>query len=158
LDRRLEDVAQRGAAIGGAVLRHGLFLLGDLQGLDGDRDAPAVLVDVDDRRIDLVADVETLWTLLGAIARQVRALDEGRHVAVGDFDLDAAILYGHHLAGDLAALLQFANALHGIATDLLDAQADAFLLRINVKHYRFDGVALLVVLDGLVAGTVPIQI
>src|SRR5262245_26691731 len=38
LDRRLENVAERSAAIGGAVLRHGLLLLGDFQGLDRHRD------------------------------------------------------------------------------------------------------------------------
>src|SRR5262245_10819856 len=33
LDCRLENVAERSAAVGGAVLRHRLFLLGDLQRL-----------------------------------------------------------------------------------------------------------------------------
>ena len=91
--------------VGGAVLRHGLLLLGDLQRLDRHRDAAAVLVEAGDGGIDLVADVEALGPLLGAVARQVGALDEGGDVAVGDLDLDAVLLHRQHLAGDLAALL-----------------------------------------------------
>src|SRR5262245_36396490 len=158
LDRSLENVAERGTAVGGAILCHGLLLLGDFQCLDRHRDAAAVLVDVDDRRIDLVADVEPLGSLLGAISGQVRALDEGRHVGIGDLDLEAAVLHGQHLARHLAALFQLADAFHRVAADLFAAETDALFLRIDVEHHGFDAVAFLVVLDRLVAGAVPVQI
>ena len=91
LDRRLEDVAERGARVRRSVRRDGLLLFGDLECLDRNRDAPCRLVDGDDGRIDLVADVVAFRALLGAVTRKVAALDECRQLAVGDLDLDAGL-------------------------------------------------------------------
>src|SRR5947207_2417216 len=75
LDGGLEDVAERGARVGGAVLRHGLLLLRDLQRLDRHRDAAAMLVEADDRGVHLVAHIEALGPLRGAVAGQIGTLD-----------------------------------------------------------------------------------
>ena len=158
LDGGLEDVAERGTRVGGAVLRHGLLLLRDLQRLDRHGDAAAVLVEADDGGVHLVADIEALGPLLGAVARQVGALDEGGDVGVGQLDLDAVVLDRQHLAGDLAALAHLADGIERVAADLLDAEADALLGGIDVEHHGFDRVALLVVLDGLVARLVPVEV
>ncbi len=48
--------------------------------------------------------------------------------------------------------------LHRIAGELLDAEADALLLDVDVEHLGLDHVAFLVVGDGLLARLVPGQI
>ena len=65
-----------------------------------------------------------------------------------------------HLAGDDAALLDVARALGGerIAFELLDAERDALLLDVDVEHLGAHLVALLVLLDHLLAGTLPVEI
>ncbi len=158
LDGGLEDVAERRARVGRAVLSDGLLLFRDLKRLDRNRDAAAGLVEVGDRRVDLVADVEALRPLLGTLAREIRTLDEGREVAVRDLDLEAVLLDREHFAGDLRALLQLADGFHRIAADLLDAEADALLLGIHVEHHGLDRVALLVILDRLVARLLPVEV
>src|SRR5690606_19524016 len=101
LERGPENVAERGARVGRAVLSHRLLLLGDLERLDGETDLAGLAVDLGNARIDLVALGEALGTLIVAIAAEVGATDEGRHFAVGDLDLDATIIdlddrAGHH--------------------------------------------------------------
>src|SRR4029079_7814731 len=66
-----EDVAKRSAGIGGAVLRHGLLLLGDLERLDRDRDLAGLGIDLGHDGIELLANTEAVWALLGAVARQI---------------------------------------------------------------------------------------
>src|SRR5690606_38671435 len=68
LDGGLEDIAQRGARVGRAILCHSLLLLGELELLDGHRNPAAGLIDADHGRIDLIADVEALRALLCPIA------------------------------------------------------------------------------------------
>src|SRR6202045_4811971 len=80
LERGAENVAERRARIGGAVLRDGLLLLGDFQRLDRDLHLAGLLVDLDHPRVDLFADGETLGTLIGTLARQLGPLDEGGEV------------------------------------------------------------------------------
>ena len=63
-----------------------------------------------------------------------------------------------HLAGDDRALLEIAGFGERIALELLDAERDALLLDIDVEHLRLDHVALLVVLDDLLARTLPVEV
>jgi hypothetical protein len=77
LQRRAEDVAERSAGVGRAVLRDGFLLLGDFQRLDRDLHLAGLLVVGDDAGVDLLADGEALGALLVAVARQVGTLDEG---------------------------------------------------------------------------------
>ena len=58
----------------------------------------------------------------------------------------------------MAPFLKPEIELHGIATDLLDAERDALLLDVNVEHLGFDDLALLVVLHRLLARTVPVEV
>src|SRR5262249_15946030 len=157
-DGGLEDIAQGGAGVGGTVLGHGLLLLGDLQRLDRHGDAPAMLVEADDGGIHLVANIEALGPLFGTVARQVRTLDEGRDVRVGELYVDAVVVHPQHLTGDLAALPQLADGIQWVTADLFDAEADALLLRIDVEHHGFDRIAFLVVFDGLVTRPVPVEV
>src|SRR5690606_12638952 len=152
-----QDVAQRGARVGGAVLLHRLAVLFHFQRLDRQRQLARLAVDGDDLGVQLVADREAVRTLLVAVAGQFRLADIALH-AVADGDRDAARIDRRHGAGDHRALLQFAERLEGIVAQLLDAEADALLLDIDVEHLRLDHLALLVVLDRLFAALVPVQI
>src|SRR5262245_13103003 len=60
LQRGAEDVAERRARIGGAILRDGFLLLGHFQRLDRHLDLAGLLVELDDAGIDLLADGEAL--------------------------------------------------------------------------------------------------
>src|SRR6202790_2262860 len=122
LERGAENVAQRCPRIGRAVLRDGLLLFGDFQRLDRDLHLAGLLVELDHPRIYLFADGETLGALIGALARQFGALDEGGEVGAGDPDLDAAFLDLEHFAGDDRTLLDVARLGEGIALELLDAE------------------------------------
>ena len=65
-----------------------------------------LLVDVGDAGVDLLARGEAVGPLLGALARQLGAADEGGQVGIGDLHLDAGFHHLRHLAGDDGALLQ----------------------------------------------------
>ena len=110
------------------------------------------------RGIDLVANIEAFRTLFGTFTRKIRALDEGRQIAVGKFDLDAVFLNGDDFAGDLIALLVTGHLVGRVAAELLDAERDALLLAVDVEHHGLHRVALLVVLDRLVAGLLPVEV
>src|ERR1700687_3255051 len=158
LERGAEDVAQRRARIGGAVLRDGLLLFGDLERLDRDLHLAGLLVELDHPRIDLFAHRETLGALIGALARQFGPLDEGGEVGAGDLDLDAAFLDLEHFAGHDRALLDVAGFCERIAFELLDAERDPLLFDIDVEHHGLDHVALLEVVDHLLARKLPVEI
>ena len=68
-------------------------------------------VELDHPGIDLLADGEAVRALLGAVARQLRTLDEGGEFGADDLDVDAAFLHFGDLAGDDRALLEFAGRL-----------------------------------------------
>src|SRR5690606_13096130 len=74
-----EDVAERGAGVGRAVLGHRLLLLGDLESLDRERDLAGLAIDLGHAGIDLVALGEALGALVVAVAAEVGAADESRH-------------------------------------------------------------------------------
>src|SRR4029077_5020936 len=152
LERGAQDVAEAGAGIRRAVLRDGFLLLGDLAGLDGETDLARGLVHAGYHGVDLVALAEALRTLVAAVARQVGAADE-RLDAVGQRHLDAAVVHFGDGAGDDGALLQRTaggarHLLHRIAGELLDTEADALLLDVDVEHLGLHRLALLIVLDG----------
>jgi hypothetical protein len=157
-ERRAEDVTERGAGVGRAVLGHRRLLVGDLQRLDRHRDLAAGLVDLGDLGIDLLADGEALRTLVGAFPGQVAAADEGGGLGPGNLDLDAVVLHRGHFAGHRGALAHALHRGHRIALELLDGEADALLLAIDVEHLGLHPVALLVVLDGFLAGALPVEV
>src|SRR6185437_1672522 len=158
LQRRAEDVAEAGARIGGAVFGHRLLLLLDLARLDRQAELARRLVDRGDLGVDLLADGEAVGTLLAAVARQVRLADEARH-ALADRHLDAAIGDRRDGAGDDRALLQgLQRRFMRIDGELLDAEADALLLDVDVEHLDLDRVALGVVGDRLLARLRPVEV
>src|SRR6202167_5609862 len=156
--RGAENITQRRPGIGGAVLRDGFLLLGDFQRLDRDLHLAGLLVELDHPRIDLFADGETLGALIGTLARQLRPLDEGGEVGTGDPDVDAAFLHFEHFAGHDRPLLDVARLGERIALELLDAERDALLLDIDIEHHGLDHVALLEVVDHLLARKLPVEI
>src|SRR6202165_4900254 len=158
LQRGAENIAQRRPRIGGAVLRDGLLLFGDFQRLDRDLHLAGLLVELDHPRIDLFADGETLGALIGTLARQFGSLDEGGEVGAGDLNLDAAFLHFEHFAGHDRALLDVARLGEGVAFELLDAERDALLFDIDVEYHGLDHVALLEVVDHLLARKLPVEI
>src|SRR4249919_471213 len=158
LERGAQDVAERRAGIGRAVLCDRLFLLRHFERLDGDLYLVGAAIELDDPSIHLLSDGETLRPLLAAITRQLRALDESREIAADDIRLKTRLLHLGHFAGDDRSLLEVAGRLHGIAVELLDAERNALLLDVDVEHLRLDLIALLVFLDHLLAGTLPVQV
>src|ERR1700694_5135315 len=157
-ERGAQDVAQRRSRIGGAVLRDGLLLFGDFERLDRDLHLAGFLVELDHPRIDLLPDGEAVGALVVAIARQFGALDEGGKVGAGDLDLDSRLLDLEHFAGHHRALLDVARLGERIALELLDAERDALLFDIDIKHHGLDHVALLEVVDHLLARKLPVEI
>src|SRR5690606_27321388 len=115
-------------------------------------------VELGDARIDLLAGGETLGALVATVTGKLVALDEGGKVGVDDLHLDAAVLHFEHFAGDDLALADFAGFRERVAAKLLDAQRNALLLHIDVENLRANHVALLEVVDDLLAGTVPVEI
>src|SRR6266481_2729664 len=158
LECSTENVAQRRPRIGGTVLRDGLLLFGNFQRLDRDLHLAGLLVELDHPRIDLFADGKTLGALVVAIAGQFRPLDEGGEVGADDLDLDAALLDLEHFAGHHRALLDVARLGERIAFELLDAERDTLLLDIDIEHHGLDHVALLEVVDHLLARQLPVEV
>src|SRR5580704_4468354 len=158
LERGAENIAQRRPRIGGAVLRDGLFLLGDFQRLDRDLHLAGLLVELDHPRIDLLADREAFGALVVAIAGELGALDEGGEVGADDLHLDTGFLHLEHFAGHDRALLDVARFGERVAFELLDAERDALLLDIHVEHHGLHHVALLVVVDHLLARKLPVEV
>src|SRR6266849_4708713 len=158
LERGAENIAQRRPRIGGAILGDGFLLFGDFQRLDRDLHLAGFLVELDHPRVDLFADGKTIGALVVAIAGQLGPLDEGGEVGAGDLDLDAAFLDLEHFAGHHRALLDVARLGKGIAFELFDAERDAFLIDIDVEHHGLDHVALLEVVDHLLARKLPVEI
>src|ERR1043166_952513 len=153
-----QDVAERRTRGGGAVLGDRLLLFGHFERLDRHRDLAGATVELGDTRIDLLADREALRPLLRPVARQLRALDERGEIGADDFHVDAGFLHLSHLRGDDRALLQVARFRERIGLELLDAERDAFLLHVHVEHLGFDFVALLVLVDHLLARACPVEI
>src|SRR6476646_3750188 len=90
LERRAEDIAQRRAGIGGAVLGDRLLLLRHFERLDRHLHLVSAAIELDDASVHLLSDGEALRPLLAAIARQFRALDEGREIATDDVHLETS--------------------------------------------------------------------
>src|SRR5262244_804357 len=158
LERGAEDVAERRPRIGGAVLGDRLLLFRHFERLDRDLHLVGAAVELGDAGVDFLPDRETLRPLLAAVARQLGALDEGGEVAADDLHVDTGLLHLDHLAGHDRALLEIAGGLHGITRKLLDSERDALLLDVDVEHLGLDLVALLVLLDHLLARPLPVEV
>src|SRR6478736_5598173 len=155
---RAQDVAERSARIAGSELRDGFLLFRDLEGLDREGHAARLAVELGDAGIDLLAGGETLGALVATVTSKLVALDEGGEVGVDDLHFDAAILHLEDLAGDDLVLLELSGFREGVAAELLDAQRDALLLDVHVENLRANHVALLEVVDDLLARTVPVEV
>src|SRR5437762_364724 len=91
--RRCFDLCpERRAGVGGAVLGDRLLLLGDFERLDRDRDLARPAIELRDAGVDLLTDREAFGALLRAVARKLRALDEGSEVGADDLHLEAGLL------------------------------------------------------------------
>src|SRR3954453_12821107 len=158
LERMAENVAERGAGIGGAVLGNRLLLLGHFERLDRELHLGGAAVEQDDPGIDLLADLEAVGALVVAVAGELRTLDEGGQIASDDLHVDAGLLDLGDLGGDDVALLHVGGGRHRVALELLDAERNTLLLDIDVQHLGLDLVALLVLLNDLFARTLPVEI
>ena len=79
--------------------------------------------------------------------------------AVADHHLDTAIIGPRDRAGDDLALLQLGHAgFERVGRELLDAEADALLFDIDVEHLHAHRVALAIIVDRLLARSVPIDV
>src|SRR5690606_25046969 len=106
-------------------------------------------------------DGETLGALLVAVPAEVGPLDEGLYAVVDQADVEPAVAHRDHFAGHDRVLAQLAGAgslADRIARHLLDAERDALLLDIDVENLRLHHVATVVLLDDLLARTVPVEV
>src|SRR6202035_1649493 len=136
--------------------------------LDRDLHLVGAPIELDDAGVDLLAGGEAVLTLLGTVARQFRALDEGGIVGADDLHVDAAFLHVHDFASNDGTLLELAGSAGfgrgsragagAAAGQLLDAERDALLFDVDVEHLGLDLVALLVLLDDLLARPFPVEI
>src|SRR5437764_3690312 len=157
-DRRAEDIAEAGAGFGGAEFGHRLLLLIDLARLDRQRDPPGGAVDRGDLGIEPLADREAVGALLAAVARQLGLADETGH-AVGQGHLEAGVLDAADRRGDHIASLDLPDTrLERVGFELLDAEADPFLLDIDVEHLDLNDLTLAIVLYRLFAGAAPVDV
>src|SRR5579864_9107483 len=90
--RGAQNVAERSAGIGGAVLRERFLLLGDFERLDRDGNFVGLAVESGDAGIYFLAHGKAFGPLLAAIAREIRPLDEGREFGADDLDFKTAFL------------------------------------------------------------------
>src|SRR4051812_28628976 len=156
--RRAENVAEAGARVRRPEFLHGLLLFFDFLRLDRQADTAAAAIDLGDLGVDLFADGETIRTLFGTLTRQIGLADEAGE-PVGDRDFDTAIGDGGDGRGDDVALLHAGSGtLERIRGELLDAQADALFLDIDVENLDLDLIALLELGDGFFARLVPVDI
>src|SRR5262249_18270950 len=126
--------------------------------LDRERQLACLGIDGGDLRIDLLADCEAVRTLLAALAREVGLSNEADH-AVCERHLDAVVLHGRDGAGDDVALLVLAGrGGERVARELLDAEADALLIDVDVENLDLHDIALLEALDGFLSGLLPVEI
>src|SRR3546814_1029298 len=103
-------------------------------------------------------DSEAARLLLAAVTRQLRLADEADG-AVADLHLDAVVGHLMHRAGHHVALLQLLGAAgEGILAELLDAEADALLVDVDVEHLALADVTLAVLLGGFLARQVPFEV
>src|SRR5690606_29136364 len=137
------------------------LLFGDFQRLDRHLNLAGLRVVGGDARVDLLADGDALGALLVTVTRQVGTLDEAVRAAVAAANLDAAVLDGGDFAGHDRVLARLAVGADGrgrTTRQLLDAERDALLLDVDVENLRLHHLALLVLLDDLLARTGPVEV
>src|ERR1700722_2334508 len=157
-DRGAGDVAQRSARIGRAEFGHRLLLLLNLLALDGEAQLARGTIDRDDLGVHLFAHGEAVRPLVGLVAREFGATDEaGQHIAHLHFDA-VRLDRGDHAGDNLPLVDRIQHRGGWIVLELLDAQADPFLLDVNIQDLGLDHLALLVVGHGQFAGLVPRQV
>src|SRR6185369_14131207 len=106
-------------------------------------------VEADHHRVELLADLEALRTLLVPIATKVAALDEARCAIVADLHIEARVLNGANGDRERFALLHAADcgrtaAASGTGTgatafELLDTERDALLPPTRPRRCRTCG-------------------
>src|SRR6185437_16182662 len=132
--------------------------LGDFERLDRHLHLAGLLVELDHPRIDLLADGKAFGALVVAVTGKLGTLDEGREVGADDLDVDAGILHLQDFAGHDRTLLDIARFCKRIAFELLDAKRDALLLDIDIEDDSLDAIALLVIIDDLLARKLPVEV
>src|ERR1700687_4761895 len=91
LERGAQDVAERSAAVGGAVFRQRFLLFGHFKRLDRDADLAGLAIELGDAGVHLLAGRKALGALFATVAREIGAPDEGREIGTDDLDLDAGL-------------------------------------------------------------------
>src|SRR5687768_11570020 len=123
-----ENVAQARAGVRRPILGDGLLLFGDLERLD--REVRLLrAVETGHHGIELLTDLETLRTLLVAVAAEVGPLDEASRAVVADLHFEAAVAHFENGDGDRLALVHATAGADGAALrdsatlELLHAEA-----------------------------------
>src|SRR5262249_15756882 len=140
------------------VLGDRLLLLSHLQRLDGNADLVGFAVELCDAGIHFLADREALRPLLATLAREIGTLDESDEIGADDLNVDPGLFHLRNFAGDDRPVLEVNRRFHWIASELFDTERYALFFDVNIENLRLDDVALLVLLDYLLAGPLPVEI
>src|SRR5271169_6533329 len=158
VDRSAEDVAEARARIRRAELGHRAFFLVDLARLDRQADLARGAVDRGDLRVDLFTNRETVRPLFAAIARQFGLADKAEQ-AVADRNFDPALVDPGDRPGHNLALSELGHpGFERIGCKLFDAEADALLLDIDIEHFDPHRLAFAIIVDGVLARAVPVDV
>src|SRR5262249_36527635 len=140
------------------VLGNRLLLLGHFQRLNGNADLVSLAVELRDPRVHFLANRESLRPLIAAFTRKIGALYEGNKIGTDDLDVDPGLLHLRNLACNDRSLLEVARRFHRIASELFDAERNAFLFDVNIENLCLYDVAFLVLLDNLLTRTFPVEV
>src|SRR3569833_2136379 len=160
LEGGAQDVAERSARVRRPIGGDRFLLLGDFQRLDGEGDLAGLAVVLGDARVNLLTLGEALRALVVAVAAQIGAADERRHLRIRAAHFDAAIVDLGDGAGHDRALLEAVagRVLLVAGGELLDAERNTLLLDIDVEHLGLDDIATVVLVERLLARLLPVEV
>ena len=116
-------------------------------GFDGQAELAVLLVDICDARIYAIAHCVSVRPLLAPFAGQIGPTDEARQPS-GNRNFEPTFRNRSHRTGDRVTLCDpIHRRCERIVGKLLDAEADSFLLGIDIENTGFDHLALFVLLD-----------
>ena len=128
----------------------GFFLFGDFQGFDRQADTAVALVEIGHHGIQFIANMETLRTLVLAVARQIGTTDKGRDIAIADGNFQATIGHCGHFTCHRVTAAQIGNALKRIAIKLFNTKADTLFFLIDIEHQSFHALTLIILCQSFI--------
>src|SRR5690606_34826028 len=131
-----------------AQVVHGVLLVLNVLGLDGQADDAGLAVDADDLGFDFVAFLQHVASVFDAVTADFGSLQSRLDVVAQIDDGALGVNFLHGATHDGALVVQRHVVAERIIFQLLDAQGDALALRIDRQDDGFQLVALLEAANG----------